>query len=103
MSFENLFYSTNGKMILIGLQKCDIIHLISIPENPPSLYVPQKTTFVRNFDLNQHFYDPTAQLKKEQLSKLCIFISLEVIMIYLIGSFLCMSFISTYYYDFIIC
>ena len=59
--------------------------------------------FVRKLDLNQHFYDPSAQLKKEQLSKLCIFISLEVIMIYLIGSFLCMSFISTYYYDFIIC
>ena len=104
MSFKTLFYyARNEKKILIILQKYDIIYLQLIPENRPSLYVPQKITFVRNFDLNQHFYDPTAQLKKEQLSKLCIFISLEVIMIYLIGSFLCMSFISTYYYDFIIC
>ena len=96
MSFEISFY-------YVYIYIIDCIMISSIPENPLALYVPQEITFVRNFDLNQHFYDPTAQLKKEQLSKLCIFISLEVIMIYLIGSFLCMSFISTYYYDFIIC
>ena len=60
------------------------------------LWISKKVTFVRNLFLNQHFYDPSAQLKKKQLSKLYILVfpGSRPTMIYLIGrlSFVWVSF-----------